>query len=241
VLLIQSFIPSSSSTSTSSSSSSSSSTGNGNDHMNAGTYDNTGTALIHSFNDGVPIAPTAPIAAASFPEDIGSTVSHAWPPSSPTNAIPTLFPTKIGYAGATATGAEPGLVMTAPSYPMWYGMEGLVQPEPWSGFSSSSGSDSDPDTTSKRPTPSWIEDEDGQTRTQTSTSASDTKKGGNFSVIKHWGNLTPFHSVPRDSFGIHSSTGPEVPAGCELQGVHIVHRHGARYPTNWGMYPYLKP
>ncbi|KIM23174.1 hypothetical protein M408DRAFT_332472 [Serendipita vermifera MAFF 305830] len=57
-----------------------------------------------------------------------------------------------------------------------------------------------------------------------------------FSIFKNWGNLTPFHSVPADSFGIKSETGPEVPDGCTLKGVHILHRHGARYPTGWPGY-----
>lgn len=34
-----------------------------------------------------------------------------------------------------------------------------------------------------------------------------------------------------DSFGLPNSS-ELVPAGCELRQVHLVHRHGSRYPTS---------
>ena len=152
---------------------------------------------------------TRPAAAiASFPDDIGSTQTHAWPPPSPTNAVPSLFPTKVGFPGPTKTGAEPGLVLTAGTYPAWRGTEGLVKPVLWEDNAEDA--------------PVWIEE-----------SPVGEAKQEKFSVFKQWGNLTPFHSVPSDSFGIKSDTGPEVPSGCTLKGVHILHRHGARYPTGW--------
>lgn len=148
-------------------------------------------------------------APASFPADIGSTHTHAWPPHAPTNAIPSLFPTKVGYPGPAETGAEPGLVLTAGEgmYPSWKGTEGLARPPVWEG--------------AEEELPVWIEEDVG-------------RKKESFNIFKNWGNLTPFHSVPSDSFGIKSDTGPEVPSGCTLKGVHILHRHGARYPTGWG-------
>jgi len=152
----------------------------------------------------------------SFPADIGATEVHEYPPASPTNDVPSLFPTEIGFAGATATGAEPGLVLTAPSYPTWKGVEGLLRPKVWDGSNANKGNqDTD--------TPSWIEDD-------TSGSSSKHQKK-QFDIFQHWGNLSPFYSVPSDSFGIESKNGPEVPPSCEIKGVHILHRHGARYPT----------
>lgn len=50
-----------------------------------------------------------------------------------------------------------------------------------------------------------------------------------FNPMKHWGNLGPWYSVPQ-AFGL-PDTSPQVPAGCELTQVHLLHRHGARYPT----------
>ena len=47
--------------------------------------------------------------------DAGSTEVHKFPPAKPTNVFPSLFPTHVGYAGPTPTGAEPALVATAPS------------------------------------------------------------------------------------------------------------------------------
>lgn len=152
------------------------------------------------------------VAEFSFPGDIGATEAHEYPPPSPTNALPGMFPTEIGYAGPTITGAEPGLVLTAGSYPSWGGVDGLLRPKLWDASSSNDAN----------PTPSWIEED---------TSTGGKHKHKKFDIFQHWGNLSPFYSVPPDSFGIKSSTGAEVPPTCELKGVHILHRHGARYPT----------
>ena len=50
--------------------------------------------------------------------DAGPTVSHQYPPILPTNAYSTLFPSDMEYEGATPTGDEAALVVTAPSYPV---------------------------------------------------------------------------------------------------------------------------
>lgn len=128
------------------------------------------------------------------PPYVGSTERHHFPPTSPTNAFPSLFPTRVGYAGETHTGAEPGLVATAPSYPIHTGAAQLVLPASLSGKS------------------------DGM------------KKG--FDLFRSWGNLSPWYSVGKGAFGLNS--GPEAPHGCRVTGLHLLHRHGARYPTALG-------
>ncbi|KAG8934952.1 hypothetical protein FRC02_008934 [Tulasnella sp. 418] len=52
-----------------------------------------------------------------------------------------------------------------------------------------------------------------------------------FDIFKHWGNLSPWYSVPSANFGL-PGTSPEAPEGCRITGLHFVHRHGARYPTS---------
>lgn len=139
----------------------------------------------------------------SFPADIGSTLVHQYPPASPTNNNAGLFPTQVGFAGSTKTGAEAAVVMTAAAYPTAPGTAGLVTPDTW--------------TQGANDNPSWIDN--------SGTSGSD-----NFSIFQNWGNLSPYYSVKADAFGL-SNTSPEVPSGCELTGVHILHRHGSRYPS----------
>jgi hypothetical protein len=139
----------------------------------------------------------------SFPRDIGSTLAHAYPPASPTNAIASLFPTQVGFPGDTLTGAEAFLVATAAAYPTDAGVDGLVDP----GVAQDSGSGS----------PSWIDE-----------SGDDVIDPGTFSIFQFWSNLSPFYSVPKGAFGLQST--PDVPSGCTIKGVHILHRHGARYP-----------
>jgi len=57
---------------------------------------------------------------------VGSTEVHSYPPTSPANYNPTLFPSDVGYPGATPTGAEPALLATAPAYPLNSGNQGLL-------------------------------------------------------------------------------------------------------------------
>lgn len=57
-----------------------------------------------------------------------------------------------------------------------------------------------------------------------------TTSGPAFDLMHHWGNLGPAYSVG-GAFGL-PNTSPQVPAGCELEQVHLLFRHGARYPTS---------
>ncbi|XAO23465.1 hypothetical protein I312_102243 [Cryptococcus bacillisporus CA1280] len=54
---------------------------------------------------------------------------------------------------------------------------------------------------------------------------------GNFDVFKYWGNLSPWYSVPSSFYGLND-TSPLVPDGCSITQVHLLYRHGARYPTS---------
>ncbi|KAI0367460.1 phosphoglycerate mutase-like protein [Pilatotrama ljubarskyi] len=141
--------------------------------------------------------PDSPLHADLASPDAGSTEVHNFPPSSPTNAFPSLFPSHVGHAGPTPTGAEPALVATAPSYPLHTGAPHLLGPVALDRNSSS-------------------------------------KSDSHFDIFRHWGNLSPWFSVERGSFGLDS--GPEAPDTCRVTGLHLLHRHGARYPTEWASY-----
>ncbi|KAJ7085973.1 phosphoglycerate mutase-like protein [Mycena crocata] len=54
------------------------------------------------------------------------------------------------------------------------------------------------------------------------------KPGNAFDVLHHFGSLAPWQSVK--SLGLPDASA-QIPAGCKLEQVHLVHRHGARYPT----------
>ncbi|KAJ7153350.1 phosphoglycerate mutase-like protein [Mycena filopes] len=54
------------------------------------------------------------------------------------------------------------------------------------------------------------------------------KTGSDFDVVHHFGNLAPWRSV--NSLGLPDASAT-IPSGCKLDQVHLVHRHGARYPT----------
>lgn len=55
----------------------------------------------------------------------------------------------------------------------------------------------------------------------------DKKK--DFDVLQQWGNLAPWQSVK--SLGLPDAS-PQIPSQCKLSQVHLLHRHGARYPTS---------
>jgi hypothetical protein len=50
-------------------------------------------------------------------------------------------------------------------------------------------------------------------------------------VYTKWGNLSPWRTVDSTSLGL-DDVSRGIPEGCTLEGVHVLHRHGARYPTN---------
>ncbi|KXN93292.1 3-phytase B, partial [Leucoagaricus sp. SymC.cos] len=55
-----------------------------------------------------------------------------------------------------------------------------------------------------------------------------------FNMLEKWGNLSPWYSIGRGGFGLDS--GVEAPETCRVTGLHFLHRHGARYPTEWTRY-----
>lgn len=73
------------------------------------------------------------------PPYVASTEVHNYPPASPTNAFPSFFPTGVGHAGGTPTGAEPAVIATAPSYPIHSGAAVLVAPASLGGTGKSKG------------------------------------------------------------------------------------------------------
>src|ERR1700685_3136032 len=52
------------------------------------------------------------------------------------------------------------------------------------------------------------------------------KNAEEFDVVSYFGNYSPMKSV--HSFGL-SGASPQIPDGCGLKQVHLLHRHGARY------------
>lgn len=68
-------------------------------------------------------------AIAVVPPWVGSTTRHPFPPPSPTNAFPSLFPPDVGFPGGTPTGDEAAIIATAPSYPIHTGAAQLVAPD----------------------------------------------------------------------------------------------------------------
>ncbi|KAF3766913.1 hypothetical protein M406DRAFT_89535 [Cryphonectria parasitica EP155] len=53
----------------------------------------------------------------------------------------------------------------------------------------------------------------------------------NFDLKRYWGNLSPWYSVSSADYGL-PETSPLIPAGCDIVQLHLLYRHGARYPTS---------
>lgn len=60
--------------------------------------------------------------------------------------------------------------------------------------------------------------------------AADADDGEEFDVIRYFGNLSPWRSIPSKNYGLQWAS-PTIPEGCEIVQAHLLHRHGARYPT----------
>lgn len=73
---------------------------------------------LNCFSDEDSVLSSSSVRQNLAPSWAGSSEIHHFPPPSPTNVFPSLFPTNVGYPGGTPTGAEPGVVATAPSYPL---------------------------------------------------------------------------------------------------------------------------
>ncbi|KAF5324577.1 hypothetical protein D9611_004222 [Ephemerocybe angulata] len=149
----------------------------------------------------------APLATPFAPPWVGSSVSHNYPPTRPTNVYPSLFPTSVGYGGPTPTGAEPILIATAPAYP-YQGGQCAKQMVPPTAFAS-----------------------DDSLKLKGSAKG---KNSDDFRLFRSWGNLSPWYSNRKGAFGIDST--PQPPPTCRITGLHLLHRHGARYPTQWASY-----
>lgn len=52
-----------------------------------------------------------------------------------------------------------------------------------------------------------------------------------FDMKRYWGNLSPWYSVPSADYGLPDAS-PLIPDGCNIVQVHVLYRHGARYPTS---------
>lgn len=51
-----------------------------------------------------------------------------------------------------------------------------------------------------------------------------------FDIAKYWGNLSPWYSVSSADYGLPDAS-PLIPDGCSIVQMHLLYRHGARYPT----------
>lgn len=159
--------------------------------------------------------------AQAVPPYVGSSEVHNFPPAEPTNRFPEYFPSDVGYAGPTPTGAEPAVVATAPSWPMHTGAPHLVVPSRLGKTSQEHHS----------------EEEDEELKKGKGKGKKGKKR--KFNMLEKWGNLSPWYSIEKGGFGLDS--GPETPDTCRITGLHFVHRHGARYPTEWGeLFPFIE-
>jgi hypothetical protein len=52
-----------------------------------------------------------------------------------------------------------------------------------------------------------------------------------FDITRYWGNLSPWYSLSSADYGLANAS-PLIPSGCNINQVHLLYRHGARYPTS---------
>lgn len=84
--------------------------------------------------------------------------------------------------------------------------------------------------------PGQLEEEDKLTGTRPSPEIPvethlPTSQYGSFKPFDHMGPLTPYK--PSDGFGVDDAKYHALPASCKIEQVHMLHRHGSRYPTSY--------
>ncbi|KAG8215939.1 hypothetical protein J3R82DRAFT_7913 [Butyriboletus roseoflavus] len=159
------------------------------------------------------------------PPWVGSTTVHNYPPPYPTNDFPDVFPTEYAFPS----------FMCSPSLTSSFL---VLLPCDSVGYPGKTPTGAEPALIATAPTqplqtgaaqlvaPAYASLPDHPSRPSTPSDRP-------FNLFRSWGNLSPWYSVPRGAFGIDE--GAEPPTECDIKGVHILHRHGARYPTSWGM------
>jgi len=55
--------------------------------------------------------------------------------------------------------------------------------------------------------------------------------GDKVDISRFWGNLAPWYSVSSADYGLPNAS-PNIPAGCTINQMQLLYRHGARYPTS---------
>ncbi|CDZ97564.1 acid phosphatase [Phaffia rhodozyma] len=65
---------------------------------------------------------------------------------------------------------------------------------------------------------------------------SDVDEATEFNIFKSWGNVSPWYSVQSSVYGLPEAN-PLMPESCSVTQVHLLYRHGARYPTSKALSP----
>ena len=60
---------------------------------------------------------------------------------------------------------------------------------------------------------------------------SSAKQSSSFNPARYWGNMCPYFSTDSATNGLPEAS-PQIPDGCELTQVHLLQRHGSRYPAS---------
>lgn len=144
----------------------------------------------------------SPLAPRSAAPFAGSVQADAFPPAHPTH-LASYFPgeEEVGFKQTTTTGAEPFAYQTAIAAPAHTNVYPLVVPAPAPAAAQAQTG--------------YEEDED---------------ESSEFNSARYWANVSPQYSVPSSTYGLpHAS--PKVPSQCSLTQVHMLYRHGSRYPS----------
>ncbi|KZT05884.1 phosphoglycerate mutase-like protein [Laetiporus sulphureus 93-53] len=133
-------------------------------------------------------------------------------------ALPAEFASS--YAGATSTNTFPPPGATVEANEKYFpGPEEV-------GFAGPTPTGSEPEAIATAPVAAL----NFQTYPMVVSSGMYAGSGPPFNPMYHWGNLGPWYSVG-GVFGL-PDTSPQVPEDCDLEQVHLLLRHGARYPTS---------
>ncbi|CCM05833.1 uncharacterized protein FIBRA_08069 [Fibroporia radiculosa] len=136
------------------------------------------------------------------------------------SAYPWDAPSASPYAGSATSDVYPPPTATFSSYETYFPDEEQV------GFAGPTPTGAEPDAIQTAPAAAMKVD----TYPLINPYTGEPGVNPEFNPMRYWGNLAPWWSVG-GAFGLPDTT-PQIPESCELTQVHLLQRHGARYPTD---------
>ncbi|KAH7109457.1 histidine phosphatase superfamily [Dendryphion nanum] len=137
------------------------------------------------------------------------------------NGLPT--PTAASYAGSPSADLYPPAGTSVDSK--------LFPPESLVGFPGPTPTGAQPAAIQTAPSYPYTDEDANEFPLIAPQPHGSTPSSSKFDISKYWGNLSPWYSLHSSDYGLPNAS-PLAPPNCSITQMHLLYRHGARYPTS---------